>query len=67
METVVSYDQQSFTLPLLVIVGNEGLEKITNWHTIHEINVDQLWAVLTQYTEFFNLKFSMIKDFKATL
>ena len=76
METTVSYDQQSVTLPLLVIagagaslMGRNWLEKITlNWRSIHKINFDQLQAVLTQYSEVFKPDLGMMmKDFKAKI
>ena len=75
MERTVSYDQQSVTLPLLVIagagaslMGHNWLEKITlNWRSIHKVNFDQLQAALTQYSEVFKPDLGMMKDFKATI
>ena len=75
METTVSYDQQSVTLPLLVIAGAGAslmgcnwLEKITlNWRSIHKVNFDQLQAVLTQYSEVFKPDLGMMKNFKAKI
>ena len=56
MQATVSYNQQSDTLPLLVIagtgasfLGHNWLEKIVlNWNSIHTVHADQLQAVLTQ-------------------
>ena len=75
METTVSYDQQSVTLPLLVIAGAGAslmgcnwLEKITlNGRSIHKVNFDQLQAILTQYSEVFKPDLGMMKNFKAKI
>ena len=62
MQATVLYNQQSATLPLLVIagtgaslMGRNWLEKIVlNWNSIHKVNADQLQAVLTQYSKVFD-------------
>ena len=58
----VYYEQQTMTLPLLVVagigaslLGRNWLEKITlNWKAIHAINIDMLQEVLNQYSDVFN-------------
>ena len=56
MEAAVLCNQQSATLPLLVIagigaslMGRNWLEKIVlKWNNIHKVNADQLQVVLAQ-------------------
>ena len=73
MNATVCYEQQTVTLPLLVVagvgaslLGRNWLEKITlNWKAIHTVNLDQLQSVLNQYTEVFQPGVGMLKDYKA--
>ena len=75
MQATVSYNQQSATLPLLVIagtgaslMGRNWLEKIVlNWNSIHKVNADQLQAVLTQYSEVFKPELGTMRNFKAKI
>ena len=61
MKATVGYEQQTVTLPLLVVagvgaslLGRNWLEKLTlNWKTIYSVNVDQLQAVLNQNSDVF--------------
>ena len=62
MNVKVCYEQQTMTLPLLVVagigaslLGRNWLEKITlNWKAIHAVNIDKLQEVLNQYSDVFN-------------
>ena len=73
MYATVCYEQQTVTLPLLVVagvgaslVGRNWLEKIIlNWKAIHSVNIDQLQAVLNQYSEVFKPGVGTLKDYKA--
>ena len=73
MNATVCYEQQTVTLPLLMVagvgaslLGRNWLEKITlNWKAIHTVNLDQLQSVLNQYTEVFQPGVGMLKDYKA--
>ena len=75
MQTTVLYNQQSATLPLLVIagtgasfMGRHWLEKVVlNWNSIHTVNADQLQAVLTQYSEVFKPELDAMRNFKAKI
>ena len=73
MNATVCYEQQTVTLPLLVVegvgaslLGCNWLEKIQlNWTVIHNMNIDQLQAVLNKYTEVFKPGVGTLKDYKA--
>ena len=76
MQATVLYNQQSVTLPLLVIAGTEAslmdynwLEKILlNWNSMHKVNAtDQLQAVLTQYSDVFTPELGKMRIFKAKI
>ena len=75
MQATVLYNQQSATLPLVVIagtgasfMGRNWLEKIVlNWNRIHTVNADQLQAVLTQYSEVFKPELGAMRNFKAKI
>ena len=76
MQATVLYNQQSATLPLLVIAGTGAslmgcnwLEKILlNWNSIHKVNaIDQLQAVLTQYSDVFKPELGTMRNFKAKI
>ena len=62
MNMKVCYEQQTMTLPLLVVagigaslLGRNWLEKITlSWKAIHAVNIDKLQEVLNQYSDVFN-------------
>ena len=72
MNATVCYEQQTVTLPLLVVegagaslLGYNWLEKIKlNWAVIHNVNMDQLQAVLDKY-EVFKPGMGTLKDYKA--
>ena len=74
MQATVSYNQQSATLPLLVIagtgaslMGRNWLEKIVlNWNSIYKVNANHLQAVLTQYSEVFKPELGT-RNFKAKI
>ena len=61
MNATVCYEQQTVTLPLLVVagvgaslLGRNWLKKIAlNWKAIHNVNMDQLQTILNQYSEVF--------------
>ena len=73
MKATVGYEQQTVTLPLLVVagvgaslLGRNWLEKLTlNWKTIYSVNVDQLQAVLNQNSDVFKPGVGTLKDYKA--
>ena len=73
MNATVCYEQQTVTLPLLVVegvgaslLGHNWLEKMKlNWTVIHNVNIDQLQAVLDKYTEVFKPGVGTLKDYKA--
>ena len=61
MNATVCYEQQTVTLPLLVVagvgaslLGRNWLKQIAlNWKAIHNVNMDQLQTILNQYSEVF--------------
>ena len=73
MNVEVCYEQQTITLPLLVVagigaslLGRNWLEKITlNWKAIHAVNIDKLQEVLNQYSDVFNPGVGTLKEYKA--
>ena len=73
LNATVCYEQQTVTLPLLVVegvgaslLGHNWLEKIQlNWTVIHNMNIDQLQAVLDKYTEVFKPGVGTLKDYKT--
>ena len=73
MNVEVCYEQETITLPLLVVagigaslMGHNWLEKITlNWKAIHAVNIDKLQEVLNQYSNVFNPGVGTLKEYKA--
>ena len=72
MNATVCYEQQTVTLPLLVVgvgaslLGRNWLKQIAlNWKAIHNVNMDQLQTILNQYSEVFKPGVGMLKEYKA--